>query len=136
MANWLSMGEILRVNAGKFRGKMCLKDAERSFTFEEIDSRVNRLARGFIDLGLRKGDRIAVFLENSIEICEVYFAAARTGVVEAPINFRLDAKTVRYIVNDCGARALISHDEWVPMFDTMKNDLPAIEHYLVVGGGI
>jgi len=135
VANWLSMGEILRVNAGKFRGKMCLKDAERSFTFEEIDSRVNRLARGFIDLGLRKGDRIAVFLENSIEICEVYFAAARTGVVVAPINFRLDAKTVRYIVNDCGARALIAHDEWVPMFETMKSDLPGIEHYLVVGGG-
>ncbi len=133
MANWLNMGEILRVNAGKFRGKMCLKDAERSFTFEEIDSRVNRLAQGLLDLGLEKGDRVAVFLENSVEICEVYFAAARTGVVVAPINFRLDPETVRYIADDCGARALIAHDEWVPMFDGMKNDLPAIEHYLVVG---
>ncbi len=40
MANWLNMGEILRVNAGKFRGKMCLKDAGRSFTFQEIDARI------------------------------------------------------------------------------------------------
>ncbi len=133
MANWLNMGEILRVNAGKFRGKMCLKDAGRSFTFQEIDSRVNRLAQGFIDLGLEKGDRIAVFLENSVEICEIYFAAARTGVVVAPINFRLDPATIRYIIDDCGACALVAHDEWVPMFDGMESDLPGIEHYLVVG---
>jgi len=133
MANWLNMGEILRVNAGKFRGKMCLKDAERSFTFEEIDSRVNRLAQGLLELGLEKGDRVAVFLENSVEICEIYFAAARTGIVVAPINFRLDPETVRYIADDCGARALIAHEEWVPMFNEMKNDLPSIEHYLVVG---
>ncbi|MFC1628053.1 class I adenylate-forming enzyme family protein [Gemmatimonadota bacterium] len=133
MANWLNMGEILRVNAGKYRGKMCLKDAGRSFTFEEIDSRVNRLAQGLIDLGLEKGDRVAVFLDNSVEICEVYFAAARIGIVVAPINFRLDPETVRYITVDCGARALIAHDEWVPLFEQMKNDLPAVEHYLVVG---
>ena len=93
MAEWLNLGEILRVNAGKFHGKMCLKDAERSFTFDEVNSRVNRLAQGFLDLGLKKGDRVAVFLENSVEICEVYFAAAKTGVVVAPINFRLDPKT-------------------------------------------
>ena len=123
MADWLNLGEILRVNAGKFRGKMCLKEAERSFTFEETNSRVNRLARGFMELGLKKGDRVAVFLENSVEICEVYFAAAKTGVVVAPINFRLDPKSAHYIVDNSDARALVVHDEWAPMFDEMRSEL-------------
>ncbi len=117
MADWLNLGEILRVNAGKYQGKMCLKEANRSFTFEEINSRVNRLAQGFLELGLKKGDRVAVFLENSIEICEVYFAAAKTGIVVAPINFRLDSKTACYISNNSDAKALFVHDEWAPMVD-------------------
>ena len=103
MSDWLNLGEILRVNAGKFPGKMCLKEADRSFTFKEINSRVNRLAQGFLEMGLEKGDRIAVLLENSVEICEVYFAAAKTGLVVAPINFRLDPKSVRYITSTGGA---------------------------------
>jgi len=135
VANWLNLGEMLRVNAGRFPGQMCLKDSERSFTFEEIDARVNRLAQGFIELGLKKGDRIAVCLENSIEICEVYFAAARTGTVVAPINFRLDPQSARYIADNADARALVVHDEWVPMFDAMRDDLPGVDHYLVVEQG-
>lgn len=133
MAEWLNLGEMLRVNAGKFHGKMCLKEAERSFTFDEVNSRVNRLAQGFLDLGLKKGDRVAVFLENSVEICEVYFAAAKTGVVVAPINFRLDPKTACYIADNSDARALVVHDEWTAMFDEIKGDLPGVEHFLSVG---
>ncbi len=135
VANWLNLGEILRVNAGKFPGKMCLKDAARSFTFEEIDSRVNRLAQGFLELGLKKGDRIAVCLDNSIEICEVYFAAAKTGIVVSPINFRLDPKSAWYIADHADARALVVHDEWAPMFDAMRDELPKVDHYLLVDQG-
>lgn len=133
MSDWLNLGEILRVNAGKFRRKMCLKEADRSFTFEEINSRVNRLAQGFMVLGLKKGDRIAVFLENCIEICEVYFAAAKTGIVVAPINFRLDPKTTCYITNHSDAKALVVQEEWVPMFEELKSELPRVGHRLVVG---
>ena len=108
MANWLNMGEMLRVNAGKFPKKMCLKDSQRSFTFRQTNARVNQLAQGFAQMGLRKGDRVALFLENSVEICELYFAAAKIGLVVVPINFRLDSKTAAYVVKNSEAKALLS----------------------------
>ena len=89
MACWLNLGQMVKMNAKKFPNHITLKDKDRSFTYPELNKRVNKLAHSLLSLGLKKGDKFAVLLENSIEIVEAYLAAAKTGLVIAPVHFRL-----------------------------------------------
>jgi acyl-CoA synthetase (AMP-forming)/AMP-acid ligase II len=135
MAYWLNLGQILPVNAKKFPDTVALKDARRSFTYPQTNRRVNKLAHSLLSLGLGKGDKVAVLLENSIEIVEVYLATAKTGLVIVPISFRLVGPEVEYIVNNSDARAIVVHDEFTPCVDGIRQDLAGIkaDNYIVVG---
>jgi acyl-CoA synthetase (AMP-forming)/AMP-acid ligase II len=135
VAHWLNLGQNLKVNAKKFPATVALKDSKRAFTYPEVNRRVNKLAHSLLSLGLEKGDKVAVLLENSIEIVEVYLATAKTGLVIVPINFRLVGPEVEYIVKNSDARALVVHDEFTPCVDGIKRNLADIkpESYIVVG---
>jgi len=135
MAHWLNLGQILKVNAKKFPNNIALKDSERAFTYPETNRRVNRLAHSLLSLGLNKGDKVAVLLENSLEIVEVYLATAKAGLVIVPINFRLFGPEVEYIVNNSDAKAFIAHDEFTPTVDAIGPNLRDVgpDNYIVVG---
>ena len=127
MASWLNLGEMLRLNASKYPDAICLMDDERSYTFPETNRRVNRLAHGLLELGLTKGDRVSVLLENCIEFVEIYLAAAKCGLVVNPINFRLVGPEVAYIVDHADSRALITGDEFCPTVDAIRDRLGKID---------
>ncbi|MDP2839141.1 MAG: class I adenylate-forming enzyme family protein, partial [Syntrophales bacterium] len=136
MAHWMNPGQMLKVNAKKFPVKTAIKDKERSFTYPEINGRVNRLAWSLLSMGLKKGDKVAVLLENCPEIIEVYLATAKTGIVIVPINFRLVGKDIEYIVNNSDAKMLMVDSEFVPLIEEIRPGLGNIAGggYVVVGG--
>ena len=78
---WLHIGEIIRTNAKKYPEKLAVKDLNRSLTFKVYDERTNRLATGLLKRGLRKGDKIAVLMNNRAEFMEIYAAAAKAGLI-------------------------------------------------------
>lgn len=135
MAHWMNLGQVLKVNAKKYPDTICLMDKDRRLTYPQTNRRVNKLANSLVSLGLKKGDKVAVFLENSIEIIEIFLATAKTGIIIVPINFRLVGGEVEYIVNNSDAKAFIVHDEFAPMIDKIKKDLKNIpdDHYIAVG---
>jgi len=135
MAGWLNLGQILKLNAKKFPNTIALKDEKRSYTYPEVNKRVNKLAHSLLSLGLKKGDKVAVLLENSIEIIEIYLSVAKTGIVIVPINFRLVGPEIEYIANNSDAQAFIVHDEFTSTVDSIKQNLKNIksDKYIVVG---
>ncbi len=135
MTAWMNLGQQLKMNAKKYPATVALKDKQRSFTYPETNQRVNRLAHRLYSLGLSKGDKVAVFMENSIEIVEIFLATAKTGLVIVPINFRLVAREVEYIVDNSDAKAFFVDAEFTPVIDTVKASLPNIpaENYVAVG---
>ncbi len=135
MAYWMNLGQILKVNAKKFPNTIALKDHSRRFTYPEVNQRVNRLAHSLLSLGLAKGDKVAVLMENSIEIVEIYLATAKTGLVIVPINFRLVGGEVEYIVSNSDAKAFIVHDEFAKTVDGIRPKLKQItpDRYVIVG---
>jgi acyl-CoA synthetase (AMP-forming)/AMP-acid ligase II len=134
-ARWLNLGEILKVNARKFPNNRCLSDERRSFTYPETNSRVRRLANAMLDLRLGKGDKIAVLSDNAIEFCELYFAAAKAGLVVVPPNFRLVAAELEYVVDNSDARAFFVMDDFVATVEDIRARLPKIpaDRYVVFG---
>jgi acyl-CoA synthetase (AMP-forming)/AMP-acid ligase II len=138
MAGWMNLGQNLKVNAKKFPNTVMLKDSQRSFTYPEVNKRVNQLAHSLLSLGLSKGDKVAVLLENSIEIVEVFLATAKTGIIIVPINFRLVSAEVEYIADNSDAKAFIVHDEFTSTVDPIKAKLANIapDNYIAVGQAV
>ena len=77
-------------------------------SFAELDARANRLAQVLHGHGLRPGDGVAVLLENSSRVFDCYWAAIRSGLYLTPINAHLGPDEAAYIIEDCGAKALIT----------------------------
>lgn len=135
MACWLNLGQMVKLNAKKFPKTIALKDKNRSYTYSELNRRVNKLSHSLLSLGLKKGDKFAVLLENSVEIVEAYLAAAKTGLIIVPVHFRFVGKEIVNIMDNSDAKAFIVHDEFTPTVDEIKSDLKNVksEQYIVVG---
>lgn len=135
MTHWMNLGQNLKVNAKKFANKVALKEKKRNFTYAQTNERVNQLANNLLSLGLKKGDKLGVLLENCVEMVELYLATAKTGLIIVPINFRLVGREVGYILNNSDAKALFVHDQFTDTINGIRNELPNLpqEHYFVVG---
>ena len=83
------IGQVLTLNARVFPTKIGARDLTRSLSFSQWNARACRLANALLGLGLNKGDRVAVLAYNCLEWVEIYAAAAKTGVIAVPVNFRL-----------------------------------------------
>ncbi|MBU3917676.1 AMP-binding protein [bacterium] len=126
MACWLNLGQILPMNAIKFPKTLALRDSQRAYTYPQVNTRVNKLAHSLHSLGLKKGDKVAVVLENCIEIVEIFLATAKTGIIIVPINFRLVGREIEYIVNNSDAKALVVHEGFIQNVESVKSKLKNI----------
>lgn len=75
-------------------------------TYAQLNARSNRIAHLLYDEGLRRGDHVAIYLENCISYFEIIWACQRSGLYFTPINFHLTAREAAYIVDDCDAQVL------------------------------
>ncbi len=103
-----------------------------TLTFGEYEKRCNRLAQLYRDVGLRRGDHVAFFLENNLRIFECEGAAERTGLYFTAINSYLSAEETAYIVNDSSARVVVTSAAMFAVASGLPQLCPAVERWLVV----
>jgi fatty-acyl-CoA synthase len=108
---------------------------ELRLTYRDFNDRVNRATHALSKMGLRKGDRLAIFSLNSNAFLEATFACARLGVILVPINFRLAPPEIVYILEDSGSRALLTDANLFGMIEESL-DKVQIEHLIVEGGSV
>jgi fatty-acyl-CoA synthase len=106
-AGRLSFGSQLTRAASRYGDDVALQLDEVRVTYRQLDERVTRLARALAERGIGRGDRVAVLMRNRLETVEAHYAGLRLGAIVVPINFRLVAAEVRYLLADSGAAALI-----------------------------
>jgi len=119
----MPMGDILRRSAQRSPRKTAFVFGPLSVTYEELNQRVNRLANRLLGLGLRKGDRVAVFLHNSPEFYEIYFACAKTGGIFAPINNLLKKNELQQILSYLEPKFLFFDREYLDLIRSIGRDL-------------
>ncbi|NHM31969.1 acyl-CoA synthetase [Neobacillus terrae] len=108
----MHIGGFLAQNARKFPERFAVECEGRTYTYGEFNTSVNRLAHGLISLGVKKGEKVALFMKNSDHFMISFFAAAKIGAVVVPVNFRLAANEVQYIFSQSDTILVICDSEF------------------------
>jgi len=92
-----------------------------------FDRRTNRVANAFGAVGISKGDRVATFLSNSLELLEVYWAAAKIGAVVVPLSPLLRGRGLSSLLRDADVGLVVTEEAVAPFLDEVRPDLGWIE---------
>ncbi len=103
-------------------------------SYGELDERSSRCAWLLRSLGLRKGDGIALFMENHPRMLEVAWAAQRSGLYYTTVSSHLTAPEVAYIVNDCGAKVFFSTNAKAAVAEEVPGQTPAVKAHFGLDG--
>ena len=116
-----TIGELLPEAARRFGNKTSLVVEGEEFSFAELEARSNRVANGLVSIGVVPGDRVTLYGPNYWQWVVAYYAIAKIGAVANPISAMLTTDEVRYVVNDSGARVLVtSSDKGLPLLDLVR----------------
>lgn len=132
----MNIGGLLPRHAKFRREHLALVFRDERLDFASFNSRVNRLANGFLNLGIKEGDKIATVLNNCLELLEVFWAAAKIGAVAVPLSPLLRGKGLSSLISDSDAVLVITEAEAAGFIDAVRPDLPLIppERYYSVSG--
>lgn len=130
----MDTAEALERNAFKFPTKMAVKDAKRSLTYHELNERTNILASCLIEMGISKGDKIALLFQNCVEFVEVHFAVQKIGAISVPLNTRLAGAEIDYIVNNSEAKALFYDYEFTKTVSPICKNLKKVQYFISLSG--
>ncbi len=96
---------------------------DQRLTYRAFNDRVNRCANALLGLGLEKGDKVAALLPNCLELLELYWAAAKTGLVMVPLSPLLRGAGLARLLNDSDSVALVTTQALLPYLESVRSDL-------------
>jgi fatty-acyl-CoA synthase/long-chain acyl-CoA synthetase len=134
-----SLYEALHAMVTQYPDDDALVLGEGRDTYRQLGRKVDALAAGFSEMGIGRGDKIAIILPVCRENVYVFFALAKLGAPFVPISPQLRSYEVRHILSDSDAigvvtlASMMGHD-YVAMLEGLKADLPKLQHIVVYGG--
>src|ERR687897_1803953 len=139
MPDW---GELLvdqlRFMAQRYGGEVAYRDTGSggALTFHEWDARSNALARGLVARGVRRGDRVSIYLPNDecLRWIVAYAAVHKAGAVAVPTNTRLSPRELAVILGHCEAVAMVTCRELLPTALEVRREVPTLQLVVSAGG--
>jgi acyl-CoA synthetase (AMP-forming)/AMP-acid ligase II len=122
--------ETIRDWASLRPDRVALSFYGRDITYQELDEAIDGLAAGLIHLGVQRGDRVALYLENCPQFVISYFAIHRAGGVVVPLNPMFKHLELEYEIRDAQAEIVIGLDTLYPELEKIRDRLP-LKHILV-----
>lgn len=134
-----TLSQVLRDTTEKFPQRNAILDPSGIvLTYEGLNEKVDQLARGMLELGIAKGDKVGLWMPNTPEWVVSYFAIARIGAVVVPMNTRYKTHEVEYILGNSEASTLFAVGafagiDYLSMVDEIRGNLPNLECIIIVG---
>lgn len=126
-------GDILRLSAKKHPAKTALIYRDQRLTYGEVDRRSNQFAHAVLNMGLSKGDCVAVMCPNIPEYAIVHFGNARTGCLLVNLSTMFGPDELTYILSKTRAKLLVVDEESQAAIAAVLDKLPDLEKIVVIG---
>jgi acyl-CoA synthetase (AMP-forming)/AMP-acid ligase II len=136
----LTVGQVLERSAAQVPDKIAVVDGDQRKTYRELNAITDALAAALADIGLRKGDRAAIYMKNSFELTVAFYALQKLGVIAVWVNAIYRRNESEFILNNSEARAVFIFSEWnghnyLDNILKIKKNSPTLEKIILVGDG-
>ncbi len=111
--------------------KTAVIDGDKQFTYKEFGERTDRLSVALHEAGIREGDHVAVMLPNTHYMLESFYGICQLGAAMVPLNYRLTAEDLKYIINHSDAKMLIVDEEFCGPIEEIQGSL-SLEQIVIV----
>ena len=114
-------------------GKLAFTDTFSELTYGDLQSQSFRLANLLRRLGVRREERVAMIMLDTVDFPVVFLGGIRAGIVPVPLNTLLTAEQYAYVLADCRARVLFISEALLPVVKNLVGRMPDLEHVVVSG---
>ena len=130
----MAIAELFSQTALELPDKVAIEFEDQRLTFKELDLLANKAANAYHSIGIRKGDRIAHYLPNCIELINSLMGCFKHGFVIVPMNINFKEQEIQHILHDSGAKAIITDIEHLPTVRNVLSTLPNLRHIILING--
>lgn len=133
---WL-VRDFLEQSAVRLPGKVALVCEGQRLTYSQLDEMANRVAHALIEMGVGRGDRVGLYLDNSVEAVVGIFAIAKAGAVFVTVNPTMKRDKFLYVLNNCRATALIAdaRADLSGLIEETDRAVPSLQGVILGGRG-
>lgn len=129
-----TLGRLLEEKAQKNKGKVFLLFEEEKVTFDRFNEMANRVANGLLNLGIKKGDKIAIMLPNCPDYLYLWLGIAKTGGIMVPLNVSWKGELLEYILNHSDSETVVVEESLLPQIEEVLEKVPGVRQIFVRGG--
>ncbi|EPA99404.1 ATP-dependent acyl-CoA ligase [Pseudomonas sp. G5(2012)] len=129
------LGRIIEDKAREHPYREVFQFRDHAITYEQLNQQINRVANGFIALGIKSGDKVALMLPNCPQFLISWFGLNRIGAVSVPINVALKGAGLAYQIDQADCVALVASDSYLPALDAIAERLLKLRHIIMVASG-
>jgi acyl-CoA synthetase (AMP-forming)/AMP-acid ligase II len=127
-----TLADIMRHQAAAQPARSALTFEDRDTSYAELDRRANQVANGLLAAGLCPAARIAVLDKNHDSFFEIWFGAAKAKAVLVPVNWRLAAPEIAYLISDAQAEVLFVGSEYLDILARIRDQLTSVREVIVI----
>ena len=131
-----TMADLVDRNARLHAADLHLIFGAHRSSFATFARRARQLASALYAIGLRHQDRVSILAMNCPEYLDVYGACEVAPFIVNPVNYRLAPPEMAWIVRDAAPKVLIIEQQYAPIIDGLREEMPSVEHYIVIGGDV
>ena len=136
----VTVGQVLETAANQVPDKTAVVDGDRRKTYKELDTMVNALAAALAEIGFKKGDRVAIYMKNSLEFVVAFYALQTLGLITVWINPIYRMNEAKFVLENSEVKGAFIFDQWegINYFEDileLRKELPALESIIVAGNG-
>jgi fatty-acyl-CoA synthase len=136
----LAVGIALERSANIVPDKVCISYKEDRLTYRELNAQSQFLAAGLQDIGIRKGDRVSIYMSNCPELYVAFYALQKMGAIVAWANPAYRTQELTFILNNSQARAVFVQKakngfDNFGLVQKLRGDLPHLSYVIALGGG-
>ena len=124
---------FLEESAARTPDKLALVCGDQRLTYAAIDAMANRLAQAMVASGVGRGDRVLLFLPNSVELVVSIFATLKANAVFVPVNHSTKPDKLRFLAQDCRAAGLVAGQRQAKTAVSLQAELTCLNAVVIVG---
>ena len=127
--------EFMRRARRAYGNREAVVDGDLRLTYEQLFARCDRWSTVLAKtLGVKQGDRVAYVAPNTHGQLESFYAVPQIGAVLVPLNYRLSAGELAYIIDHSGATVLCAHSDYLELLDGIRAQIPKVKHFVALEG--